>query len=121
LAQPGTLRQDRVIAYWLMKSEPDELSIDHLARSKRKPFRWDGVHNYRARNWMLAMAPGDQFFFAHSSCKIPGIGGIAEIVGGAYVDPTRKVTTSIRRRRATSRAGSAAMFALWNGFARCWR
>jgi predicted RNA-binding protein with PUA-like domain len=77
-----------------MKSEPEELSIDHLARSKRKTFRWDGVHNYRARNSMLAMAPGDQFFFAHSSCKVPGIAGIAEIVGDAYTDPTQFDPTS---------------------------
>ncbi len=76
-------------AYWLMKSEPEELSIDHLATSPRKTFRWDGVHNYRARNWMLAMEPGDQFFFAHSSCKVPGIAGIAEIVAESYTDPTQ--------------------------------
>jgi predicted RNA-binding protein with PUA-like domain len=72
-----------------MKSEPEELSIDHLAKSPRKKFRWDGVHNYRARNWMLAMVPGDQFFFAHSSCAVPGIAGIAEIVGQPYADPTQ--------------------------------
>jgi predicted RNA-binding protein with PUA-like domain len=77
------------MAHWLMKSEPDELSIDNLARAKRKKFRWDGVRNYRARNWMNDMQPGERFFFAHSSCKVPGIAGIAEIVGDAYVDPTQ--------------------------------
>lgn len=35
------------------------------------------------------MQPGEQFFFAHSSCKVPGIAGIAEIVGDAYPDPTQ--------------------------------
>jgi predicted RNA-binding protein with PUA-like domain len=77
------------MAYWLMKSEPDELSIDHLAAKPQKTFRWDGVHNYRARNWMREMAPGEQFFFAHSSCRVPGIAGVAEIVGESYVDPTQ--------------------------------
>lgn len=77
------------MAYWLMKSEPDELSIDHLARAPKKKFRWDGVRNYRARNWMREMSVGDQFFFAHSSCKVPGIAGIAEIVSDEYVDPTQ--------------------------------
>lgn len=72
-----------------MKSEPDELSIDDLARAKRKKFAWDGVRNYQARNWMLAMQPGEQFFYYHSACKVPGIGGIAEIVGDAYPDPTQ--------------------------------
>ena len=77
------------VAFWLMKSEPEELSIDHLAAASKKKFRWDGVHNYRARNWMLAMVPGDQFFFAHSSCKVPGIAGVAEVVGDPYTDPTQ--------------------------------
>ena len=77
------------VAFWLMKSEPEELAIDHLAAAPKKLFRWDGVHNYRARNWMLAMEPGDRFFFAHSSCKVPGIAGVAEIVGAAYTDPTQ--------------------------------
>lgn len=75
--------------YWLMKSEPDELSIDHLAASPRETFRWDGVHNYRARNWMRDMVPGDRFLFAHSSCAVPGVAGIAEIVGVPYTDPTQ--------------------------------
>ena len=77
------------MAYWLMKSEPEELSISDLEKSPRKKFRWDGVRNFRARNWMRAMTDGDQFFFAHSSCAVPGIGGIAEIVGAAYEDPTQ--------------------------------
>ena len=77
------------MAYWLMKSEPEELSIDDLKRSPTKKFRWDGVRNYRARNWMNAMAAGDVFFFAHSSCKVPGVAGIAEIIGDPYVDPTQ--------------------------------
>jgi predicted RNA-binding protein with PUA-like domain len=77
------------VAFWLMKSEPEELSIDDLAANPRKTFRWDGVHNFRARNWMRDMEPGDQFFLAHSSCKVPGIAGIAEIVGDAYTDPTQ--------------------------------
>lgn len=72
-----------------MKSEPDELSIEDLAASPAKTFRWDGVHNFRARNWMREMSKGDLFFFAHSSCKVPGIAGIAEIVGDAYLDPTQ--------------------------------
>jgi predicted RNA-binding protein with PUA-like domain len=77
------------MAHWLMKSEPGELSIDDLARAKRKRFAWDGVRNYRARNWMLQMQSGECFFFAHSSCKVPGIAGIAEIVGESYPDPTQ--------------------------------
>ena len=72
--------------YWLMKSEPDELSIHDLERLGTT--RWDGVRNYQARNFMRAMRPGDLFFFYHSSCPRPGIAGIARIVGEVYPDPT---------------------------------
>jgi len=72
--------------YWLMKSEPDELSIQHLKQLGRA--RWDGVRNYQARNFMRSMQVGDEFFFYHSSCAEPGIAGIARIAGPVYPDPT---------------------------------
>lgn len=72
--------------YWLMKSEPDELSVHDLQRLGKA--RWDGVRNYQARNFLRAMAPGDQFFFYHSSCPQPGIAGIGRIASAAYPDPT---------------------------------
>ncbi|NMM55605.1 EVE domain-containing protein, partial [Paenibacillus aquistagni] len=50
--------------------------------------RWDGVRNYQARNFLRAMAVGDEFFFYHSSCPEPGIAGIGKIVEAAYPDPT---------------------------------
>lgn len=71
--------------YWLMKSEPDELSIHDLQRLGRA--RWDGVRNYQARNFLRAMAPGELFFFYHSSCPQPGIAGIGRIAGPSYPDP----------------------------------
>jgi len=74
------------MAYWLMKSEPDELSIKGL--QKLGQARWDGVRNYQARNFLRAMAVGDEFFFYHSSCPEPGIAGIATIIEAAYPDPT---------------------------------
>ena len=33
-----------------------------------------------ARNNMRSMMKGDQAFFYHSNCKVPGIAGIMEIV-----------------------------------------
>jgi predicted RNA-binding protein with PUA-like domain len=69
-----------------MKSEPDELSIQHLRQLGRA--RWDGVRNYQARNFMRSMQIGDEFFFYHSSCPEPGIAGIARIAGPVYPDPT---------------------------------
>lgn len=72
--------------YWLMKSEPEELAIHDLQRLGRA--RWDGVRNYQARNFLRAMAPGDLFFFYHSSCPQPGIAGIGRIAAAVYPDPT---------------------------------
>ena len=72
--------------YWLMKSEPDEFSIEHLKKLGRA--RWDGVRNYQARNFLRSMQVGDLFFFYHSSCPEPGIAGIARIAGPTYPDPT---------------------------------
>jgi len=72
--------------YWLMKSEPDEFSIDDLA--ERGQARWDGVRNYQARNFLRQMQVGERFFFYHSSCAEPGLAGIGEIVRTAYPDPT---------------------------------
>jgi len=71
--------------YWLMKSEPDELSIFDLQRLGQA--RWDGVRNYQARNHLRAMNAGELFFFHHSSCAEPGIAGIGRIIGEPYPDP----------------------------------
>lgn len=75
--------------YWLMKSEPDEFSIDDLKQCPKKTEPWDGVRNYQARNMMRDdMQKGDLAFFYHSNCDEPGIAGIMEIVSEAYPDPT---------------------------------
>jgi len=74
--------------YWLMKTEPDEFSIDDLAKKKVEP--WTGVRNYQARNFMRdGMKVGDGVFFYHSSCAVPGVAGIADVATEAYPDPTQ--------------------------------
>jgi predicted RNA-binding protein with PUA-like domain len=76
--------------YWLMKSEPDEVSIDDLARAPRKTVPWTGVRNYQARNFMRdQMRLGDGVLFYHSSCPEPGIAGLAEVCSAAYPDATQ--------------------------------
>ena len=76
--------------YWLMKSEPEEFSIDDLARAPRRGTAWFGVRNYQARNFMRdQMQIGDQFLFYHSSCPEPGIAGLAEVCTAAYPDATQ--------------------------------
>jgi predicted RNA-binding protein with PUA-like domain len=76
--------------YWLMKSEPDEFSVDHLAAAPNRTTAWYGVRNYQARNFMRdAMQVGDRAFFYHSSCPEPGIAGIVEISAAAYPDASQ--------------------------------
>jgi len=77
------------MAYWLMKSEPDVYSIDHLRSQKRRTDHWDGIRNYQARNFMRdQMKMGDLAFFYHSNCSEPAVVGIMEIVSAAYPDHT---------------------------------
>lgn len=76
--------------YWLMKSEPEEASIDDLANAPRQTLAWTGVRNYQARNFMRdTMQIGDGVLFYHSSCAMPGIAGIAEVASTPYPDPTQ--------------------------------
>ena len=75
--------------YWLFKSEPDAFSIDDLSVMKGKREHWDGIRNYQARNLMRdQMKKGDLGFFYHSSCKVPGVVGVVEVVKEAYPDHT---------------------------------
>jgi predicted RNA-binding protein with PUA-like domain len=76
--------------YWLMKSEPDEVSIDDALAAPDQTVPWVGVRNYQARNFMRdAMRVGDGVLFYHSSCAEPGIAGLAEVASTSYPDPTQ--------------------------------
>jgi predicted RNA-binding protein with PUA-like domain len=76
--------------YWLMKSEPDEVSFDDVLGAPGHTVAWFGVRNYQARNFMRdAMQVGDGILFYHSSCAIPGIAGIAEVASGPYPDASQ--------------------------------
>ena len=77
-------------AYWLMKSEPSECSIDDLAAAPSQTVPWFGVRNYQARNFMRdSMQLGDGVLFYHSSCPEPGIAGLAEVASAPYPDSTQ--------------------------------
>lgn len=76
------------MAYWLMKSEPDDYSIDDLQRDGTEP--WDGIRNYQVRNMFRDdFKIGDKAFFYHSSCKVPAVVGVMTISSAAYPDPTQ--------------------------------
>jgi predicted RNA-binding protein with PUA-like domain len=74
--------------YWLLKSEPETFSIDHLQKVRVEP--WTGVRNFQARNFMRdQMTVGDVCFFYHSSCEVPGIVGLCEVSKINVVDKTQ--------------------------------
>src|SRR5436853_176121 len=68
--------------YWLVKSEPDDFSIDALQRVGVEP--WNGVRNYQARNYLRQMKVGDGVLFYHSSCPQPGVVGVAKVEVAAH-------------------------------------
>ncbi len=76
--------------YWLMKTEPGDVSIDDLAGLPEQSVAWYGVRNYQARNFMRdQMHIGDGVLFYHSNCAVPGIAGIARVSSVAYPDATQ--------------------------------
>jgi predicted RNA-binding protein with PUA-like domain len=75
--------------YWLMKTEPGTFGVEQLAAAPRRTTAWDGVRNYQARNMLRdEMRRGDQAFLYYSSCDVPGIAAIMEIVRQGYPDAT---------------------------------
>lgn len=74
------------MAYFLLKTEPEAFSIDDLKRERVTS--WGGVRNYQTRNIIRDdMKVGDRCFIYHSSCAIPAVVGVGEVVREAYPDP----------------------------------
>ena len=76
--------------YWLMKSEPEEVSVDDAIAAPKSTVAWTGVRNYQARNYMRDdMRVGDGVLFYHSSCPVPGIAGLAKVASKSYPDASQ--------------------------------
>jgi predicted RNA-binding protein with PUA-like domain len=91
--------------YWLLKSEPDVFGIDDLARAPQRTTGWEGVRNYQARNMLRDdFRVGDRAFFYHSSCAVPGVAGIVQVVRAAYPDPTQFAAKSEYHDASSTRA-----------------
>lgn len=72
------------MAYWLVKTEPEEYSFDDLVRAGRDV--WDGVKNNLALKYIRQMKPGDEVFVYHTG-KVRAIVGLARVVSEPYPDP----------------------------------
>ena len=98
--------------HWLLKTEPSTFGIDDLQAAPRKSTSWDGVRNYQARNFIRdQIKKGDEAFLYHSSCEVPGIVGIVQVVRAAYPDPT-----AFDRRDPHYDAGSSKQAPRWFAF-----
>ena len=75
------------MAYWLLKTEPEEYSWDDLKKKGAKGDAWTGVRNFSARNHLKAMKKGDRAFIYHTGDEKQVV-GVAEVVKESYPDPT---------------------------------
>jgi predicted RNA-binding protein with PUA-like domain len=78
---------DRLMAFWLFKSEPDVFGWDDLVAKDKAGEEWDGVRNYQARNFMRAMKAGDLGLFYHSNIGKEAV-GIVQVIAEAHPDST---------------------------------
>jgi predicted RNA-binding protein with PUA-like domain len=76
-----------MMAYWLMKSEPDVYSFEDLKKEGAKGVEWHGIRNYLARNNMRLMKIGDKAFYYHSNIGLEVV-GIAEVCALSHPDST---------------------------------
>lgn len=83
----GNIDKDKVVNYWLMKSEPKAYSFSDLEQEQETI--WDGVRNFQARNFLRQMNEGDLAFFYHSNTKPPGIVGLTSVTKASVSDPTQ--------------------------------
>ena len=75
--------------HWLMKTEPSTFGLAQLAAAPRRTTAWDGVRNFQARNMLRdQVRRGDQALLYYSSCEVPGVVAIMQIVKEGYPDPT---------------------------------
>ena len=77
------------MAYWLMKTEPEEFSWDDQVKRGKKGEPWSGVRNFTARKNLKDMKKGEKFFFYHTGDEKQVV-GIGEILAEAVADPTAK-------------------------------
>ncbi len=84
-----TPRTKGEMRHWLVKSEPDVFSWDHLMAAPKRTTHWNGVRNFSARNFMRdGMKKSDLVFFYHSNANPSAVVGICEVAREAYPDPT---------------------------------
>ena len=116
------------MAYWLLKSEPDEWSWTQQVAEGRGGAEWTGIRNFSARNHLRAMKKGEQAFFYHTG-EERAIVGIVKVIAEAHPDSTDSAWSAInvarfgrsRHRSASTRSKrtSASKAWCWSGSGAC--
>ena len=75
------------MAYWLLKSEPDDWSWAEQVAKGRDGAEWTGIRNFSAQNHLRAMKKGEQAFFYHTG-KERAVVGIVRVIAEAHPDST---------------------------------
>ena len=75
------------MAYWLLKTEPEEFSWDDQVKRGAKGEPWSGVRNFTARRYLKELKKGEKFLFYHTGDEKQVV-GIGEIIREHYPDPT---------------------------------
>ena len=75
------------MAYWLLKSEPDDWSWATQVAKGREGAEWTGIRNHSAQRHLRAMKKGEQAFFYHTGQE-RAIVGIVKVIAEAHPDST---------------------------------
>jgi predicted RNA-binding protein with PUA-like domain len=75
------------MAYWLLKSEPDDWSWAAQVAKGREGAEWTGIRSFSAQNHLRAMKRGEQAFYYHTG-KERAIVGIVKVIAEAHPDST---------------------------------
>jgi predicted RNA-binding protein with PUA-like domain len=75
------------MAYWLLKSEPDDWPWAEQAAKGREGAEWTGIRNFSAQRHLRAMQKGEQAFFYHTG-KERAVVGIVKVIAEAHPDST---------------------------------
>ena len=75
------------MAYWLLKSEPDDWPWADQVAKGRAGAEWTGIRNFSAQRNLRAMKKGEQAFFYHTG-KERAVVGIVKVIAEAHPDST---------------------------------
>jgi predicted RNA-binding protein with PUA-like domain len=75
------------MAYWLLKSEPDDWSWAQQVAKGREGAEWTDIRNHTAQRNLRAMKKGELAFFYHTG-KERAVVGIVKVIAEAHPDST---------------------------------